>query len=101
MAAEYASGNWVVKEGSEDEFIARWHTWLSESTTAIEGFGAARLMRDAEDPRHFLSYSDWADGAARDAWKSSPAFATGLASCRELCDEFRGADYSEAASIRG
>ena len=99
MAGEYASGNWMVKAGSEDEFIARWQGWLSQSTKAIEGFGSARLLRDAEDPRHFLSYSNWASGAARDAWKSSPAFAAGLASCRELCDDFRGADYSETASV--
>jgi heme-degrading monooxygenase HmoA len=99
MTGEYASGNWVVKAGSEDEFIARWHAWLSESTKPIEGFNSARLLRDAEDARHFVSFSEWANGGARDAWKSSEAFATGLAGCRELCDEFRGADYSESASV--
>ena len=99
MTGDYASGDWRVKEGSEDEFIARWHAWLSDSTKAVQGFGSARLLRDAEDPRHFVSFSDWADGAARDAWKASPGFATGLAGCRELCDDFQGADYSEAAIV--
>ena len=99
MAGDYASGNWRVKAGSEDEFIARWHAWLSESTKAVGGFGSARLLRDAEDPRHFVSFSEWTDAAARDAWKASPAFATGLAGCRELCDDFKGSDLSQAATV--
>jgi hypothetical protein len=46
---QYASGNWTVKPGSEDEFVAR--------------------------------------------------CAKGLAACRELCDDFVGAHYSQGASV--
>jgi heme-degrading monooxygenase HmoA len=95
----YASGNWTVKAGSEDEFVARWRAFLSDSTKTAEGFGTARLLRDSDDRRHFLSFSEWADAGARDAWKSSPEFAKGLAACRELCDDFVGADYSQVASV--
>ena len=86
---EYASGNWTVKTGSEEEFVARWIAFLSESTKTAEGFGTARLLRDSDDPRRFLSFSEWADAGARDARKSSPGFAKGLAACRELCDDLR------------
>jgi heme-degrading monooxygenase HmoA len=96
---QYASGNWTVRAGSEDEFIARWRAFLTESTKTAEGFGTARLLRDSDDPRHFLSFSDWSDAGAREAWKSSPAFAKGMAACRELCDEFVGFDYSQAARV--
>jgi heme-degrading monooxygenase HmoA len=64
---QYASGNWTVKAGSEDEFVARWIEFLSESTKTAEGFRTARLLRDSDDPRHFLSFSEWADAGARDA----------------------------------
>ena len=95
---QYASGTWHVKEGSEYELIARWRAFVTESTKTAEGFGSARLLRDSDDPRHFLSFSDWADAGSRDAWKSTPGFAKGLAACRALCD-FVGADYSEVASV--
>ena len=95
----YASGNWRVKEGSEQEFIGRWQAWLSTSTAAVKGFGSARLLQDTGDPRHFVSFSAWEDPGSRDLWKTSPEFADGLASCRELCEDVRLADYSEVASI--
>ena len=96
---QYASGNWHVQAGSEDEFIARWQAFITESAKTSQGFGSARLLRDADDPRHFLSFSDWADAASRDAWKASPEFERGLTSSRELCDEFAGADSAQVASF--
>jgi len=100
MAGEhYASGNWTVRAGSEDEFVARWRAFLTDSTKTAGGFGSARLLRDGDDPRHFLSFSEWVDAASRDAWKSSPEFEKGLAACQELCDEFVGTDYAQAASV--
>ena len=71
---QYASGNWHVQAGSEDEFIARWQAFITESAQTTPGFGSARLLRDADDPRHFLSFSDWADATSREAWKASPEF---------------------------
>ena len=88
-----------MQAGSEDEFITRWQAFITESAKAAPGFGAARLLRDADDPRHFLSFSDWADTASLDAWKASPEFERGLTSCRELCDESAGADSAQVASF--
>ena len=95
----YASGNWQVRAGEEEEFISRWRDWIGKSTREVSGFGSASLIRDVADPRHFLSFSEWEDPGSRDAWKSSPDFSQGLASCRELCEDFRGGDYSEAVSF--
>jgi heme-degrading monooxygenase HmoA len=94
-----ASGSWVVKAGSEREFIARWEDWIGKSTREVRGFGSARLLQDVGDPRHFVSVSDWDDAASRDAWKSSPAFAEGLSACRELCEDFRGGDHLEVVAV--
>jgi heme-degrading monooxygenase HmoA len=100
MAREhYASGNWLVTEGKEEEFIGRWRDWISKSTQNTSGFGSARLMQDVADSRHFLSFSDWEDAQSRDSWKASPEFAQGLAGCRELCEEFRGGDFSQVVGF--
>jgi heme-degrading monooxygenase HmoA len=53
----YASGDWRVKEGSGEEFIARWRAWINKSTEPVEGFGSARLLQDSGDARHFVSIS--------------------------------------------
>ena len=95
----YASGNWRVKEGSREEFVARWGAWLTESAKTVEGFGSARLLQDADDPDHFVSFSDWADGGARDNWKAGPQFAKGFAACKELCEHFDGGDFSQVVSV--
>jgi heme-degrading monooxygenase HmoA len=95
----YASGNWRVKEGSEQEFIARWRAWITASTAIVKGFDSAKLLQDSDDARRFLSFSHWDAGESRDKWKTSPEFAGGLAACRELCDDFQGADFSEVVSV--
>ncbi len=95
----YASGNWRVKEGSAEEFITRWKSWLSSSAQKVPGFGSARLIRDVNDPNHFLSYSEWDDPKMRDQWKNSPEFAEGMAHVRELTEDFSGGDYVVAVSI--
>jgi len=78
--------------------VARWQAWLSWSAENIPGFVKATLLRDNEDPRHFVSFSPWQDAAARDTWKASAGFAERFAAVRELCDDFRGGDFTLAAS---
>jgi heme-degrading monooxygenase HmoA len=95
----YASGNWLVREGSEDEFIARWKDWIGKSTKEVQGFGSARLMRSVDDARRYLSFSDWHDPDSRNTWKGSPEFAQGFAACRELCEDFQGGDFTGVVSF--
>jgi heme-degrading monooxygenase HmoA len=95
----WASGDWMVKEGNEEAFVERWKAWLGWSSQNIEGFVSATLIRDTEDPRHFVSFSAWKDAASRDAWKSSPGFAEKFPAARELCDEFHGGDFQLAAAF--
>jgi heme-degrading monooxygenase HmoA len=97
--AKWASGRWQVKDGMVDEYVTRWKDWLSSSTKGIAGFQWARLLRSADDPLRFNSFSAWSDSASLDSWKGSAEFQTGLASVRELCDEFFGGDFEEVAEI--
>jgi heme-degrading monooxygenase HmoA len=95
----YASGNWVVKEGNEDEFVSRWTDFLEWTRDTAHGFQDANLLRDGGDPRHFVSFARWEDDAAQEAWKASPDFPEKLGACRELCDDFRGGAFTRAVSV--
>ena len=51
-----------MSAGREEEFVARWSAFLEWSRVSAPGLRSARLIRDAEDPRHFVSFAAW-DGA--------------------------------------
>ena len=96
---DWATGNWVVTQGKEEEFVARWKAWLGWSSQNIPGFVSATLIRDLQDSRHFVSFSAWEDAASRDAWKSSDGFREKFPTVRDLCDEFRGGDFVREAAF--
>ena len=97
--ATWASGQWQVREGQEQEFVERWAGWLTWTSENIPGFRSARLLRSNEDPRKYVSISDWDDDATRTAWKTSPGFREKFAAVRELCDAFVGGDYEVAVAV--
>ena len=100
MSTEHcASGNWLVKPGSEDAFIDRWREWLSTSSSGVEGFVSARLLRSPEEPRRFVSISEWSDAGARDVWKERAGFIEGFTACRDLCEEFQGGDFNRVVDV--
>jgi heme-degrading monooxygenase HmoA len=93
MAEHYASGNWHVTKGREDEFIELWNDFLQDARKNTPGLVRAYLIRETADGSHFVSVSEWDDPEARAAWKQTPGFAKGQGACRALCDDFYGADY--------
>ncbi|MEX0833107.1 MAG: antibiotic biosynthesis monooxygenase family protein [Actinomycetota bacterium] len=95
----YASGNWKVKDGSEGEFLQRWTEFLEWTKQAAPGLTSASLIRDAENPRHFVSFAEWKDEGSRKGWQSHEEFPAKLSRCRELCDEFVGGSYDLAARV--
>lgn len=99
--AKWASGQWLVKEGRDDDFIERWKAWLGWTSQTIPGFRSARLLRSQDDTQRFTSMSDWDGDDALKAWTSNPGFQERFDAVRELCDEFRGGNFDVAASIPG
>jgi heme-degrading monooxygenase HmoA len=99
MTNQYASGNWIVKQGSEQEFVARWTSFLEWTRDCAPGLQSASLIQDADDPRHFVSFATWESLKTLKAWRSQPEFAHKLAACRELCEDFRGSNYTVAAAV--
>ena len=95
----YASGMWLVAAGNEEAFVDRWREWLTTSSSGVEGFAGAHLLRSNDDPRRFVSFSWWNDAGARDAWKKSRGFDEGFAACRGFCDDFQGGDFTEVVQV--
>lgn len=95
----WASGDWRVTDGRADEFIARWTDFLTWTKEDNDGFETARLIRDLDDPQHFVSFSSWRDPASMGAWKSRPEFAAHYGSCRALCIDLQGGGYQLVRSV--
>jgi heme-degrading monooxygenase HmoA len=98
MADQYVSGDWSVKAGTEDEFVSRWLDFTGWSKEQAAGARSFVLLRDMEEPQHFVSLGTWDDRDSINAWRSTPEFAEKLGRCRELCEDFRARDFTLAAS---
>lgn len=95
----YTSGNWVVMEGKEEEFVARWTEFTEWSLANAPGAEEFLLIRENEDPRHFISFGAWEDAGNVAAWRDRPEFQERLAACRALCEDFKGTDFTLAAVV--
>lgn len=96
----FTSGNWIAKEGKEDELVARWTEFVHWSIDAM-GSDATEtpvLIRETANLRHFISFGGWSDPETVTQWRQHPEFHERLGRCRELCDEFVAGDYTVAAA---
>jgi quinol monooxygenase YgiN len=94
----YSSGEWLVRAGSEEEFIERWTAFIEWSLDNAEGAESFVLVRSMEDPRKFHSLGAWESQQAQEAWREMPRMQVMLGHCRALCDEFDTHRYTLAAS---
>jgi heme-degrading monooxygenase HmoA len=97
--APFTSGRWVVKAGSEADFIAAWQELADWSRDTIGGFKFASLIQDKDEPTHFLSFGEWSDTETITKWRGHPDFPTKLGKARSLCEEFEARDYARVAGI--
>jgi heme-degrading monooxygenase HmoA len=89
MAANppYSHTTWRVKEGCEDDFIALWNEWVTWSRR--QGFDThAMLLRDAEDPRTFISFAPWESLDAVKNWRQLPGYHDRIVRLREQVEQF-------------
>lgn len=99
MTDQFASGTWKVTEGKADEFIERWTEFLQWARKTQPSLITVSLLRDTNDPRHFVSIAEWTDAASRKAWKDSDGFAEHFGAARALCDDMYGSDYERVVTI--
>jgi len=83
----YTSGDWLVKDGQQDAFIAAWRD-LAEWTRA-EGFGStALLLQDRNNPRLFRSFGPWDSDDRVAAWRASDGWKQRVGAMRALLEQF-------------
>jgi len=96
--AVYSSGDWHVKPGREQEFVDAWRELAGWSLTEFDP-GWGKLLRDKEDPTHFLSVGEWTDEQVIEKWRASEGFKQRLAEIRGLTDEVSVRAFDLAAEI--
>ena len=94
----YASGNWLVQAGREDDFVERWTTFTQWSLDNAPGTESFTLLRDTAQPRRFLSIGTFESQEAVTQWRERPEFTELRDACREVCELFEPHDYTVAAS---
>jgi quinol monooxygenase YgiN len=97
----YSSGEWLVRAGSEQEFIETRTTFIEWSLDNAPGAESFVLVRSTEEPRKFLSLGAWESQQAQEAWREMPQMQVMLGQCRALCDEYDTHRYTLAASQGG
>jgi quinol monooxygenase YgiN len=88
----------LVREGSEEEFVSRWTTFIEWSLDNAAGAESFVSVRSNEEPRKFLSLGAWKNQQAQEAWREMPRIQELLGQCRQLCEEFEFHPYTLAAS---
>jgi quinol monooxygenase YgiN len=94
MGQPFTSGNWHVKEGNEEAFVAVWSELANWCIQTYPGAKGIYLIKDAAQERHYLSFGAWADQRTVFVSRSRPRFLELFRACQALCDSFTGSDYS-------
>ena len=95
----WSSGNWQTSEGNTKEFVERWRDFLTWTKEANDGFYGARLVRDLQNPNHFVSFASWRDLDALRAWQGKPEFAEHYNACHALCGDVQSGGYELVVDI--
>jgi heme-degrading monooxygenase HmoA len=98
-ARYWTSGIWRVTGGEADEFVDRWMELLRWTKEANDGLLSAQLLRDLNDPHHFLSFASWRDVDSLNAWEHHPGFAERYGKCRAVCTDVQGGNYEVFRTI--
>lgn len=98
MSEVYTSGSWTPNPGSEQAFVEAWSSFASWAS-GVEGAGTLRLVRDLNEPSHFVSFGDWQSIEQVRAWKSSPEFRERMAQVLQHVDTFRPTELELVAAV--
>jgi heme-degrading monooxygenase HmoA len=96
----YSGGDWHVRAGSADAFVARWTEFLEWTRASAPGLVSARLVRDANEPSHFISFAEWESLPSVTAWMELPDFDAKFDACSALCEQARGSHFTLTAVVR-
>jgi heme-degrading monooxygenase HmoA len=97
---DFATGNWHVEKGKNEEFISRWTEFLEWTRDSSAGFVYAILIQDVADPNHYISVGYWESSDARSSWQARPMFVQKIGACIALCANFAGSMCRTAVSVK-
>ena len=98
MTETYTCGNWRVKAGEEDAFVQTWTefvTWAS----GMPGSATFRLVRNLDEPAHYMSFAPWESFEAQNAWKELPEFRERIGRVRAHCEDFQPSTLELVTSV--
>jgi quinol monooxygenase YgiN len=99
MATLYTLGEWTASPGCENDFVVAWQELAEWTEQHISGSGWAKLLRDRDEPRRFISFGPWSDDDAVAAWRGDPGFQARVDKLRELVETFTPHRMDIAAQI--
>ncbi len=83
----YSLTTWIVRPENEDEFVRRWADFAEWSSA--EGLAAsAKLLRDVDDPKRFISFGPWETLEAIRRWRTLEGFQKHVAALGEVVEHF-------------
>jgi quinol monooxygenase YgiN len=88
MGTLFTAGSWRVKPGREDDFVAAWREFAAWTAAEMAGATWATLIRDQDEPSHFVSFGPWESAGEIEAWRASKGFRERVGKIRELLESF-------------
>ena len=98
MAETYTSGLWIVKPGEEEAFVEEWSEFVRWASD-FAGSGTFRLLRDVDQPSHYMSFGPWESFEAQNAWKQEPEFRERIMRVRSHCEDFQPLVYELVTTV--
>lgn len=90
MEVFFTSGDWVAKEGHEEQFVAAFRkSGADDVDPPISGLlRRPRLFENIERPGHYKSYAEWESLEAVNEFRSRPDFAGMLQAMSDHLQDF-------------
>ena len=87
--AVYTSFEWHVTPGREDEFVQAWMKFAQLTRRDVDPAAHAKLLRDSEDPSHFISVGEWRDLDTIEHWRQSMGFEVNIAKLESMTESMK------------
>ena len=78
----FSSGDWHVKRGEEDAFVAAWREDDEWTRRVFSTEAAGSLFRDRTDPNHFITLRPLPSEAVLIAWRENAGFSERMSRLR-------------------
>lgn len=95
----YTSGDWYTKPEQQDEFVRLWHERSKTAVEEIDCEGWNVLLRDREDPRHFVSLGAFHDEIAFVTWRDGDGLNNRLAELSAVLEHAETSLFEVVASV--